>query len=143
MTKLRDVLQAKGGSIISIAPFISVYDALLKMVEKDIGALLVLDNEGKLLGLFTERDYSRKVVLKGKSSKETLVREIMVDNPVTISLEESIPMCVKTMTDNAVRYLPVMSGENLTGLISLGDVLRHTNAEQGDRIKSLEDYITN
>ncbi len=142
MEKLRDVLQSKGGSIISVEPSTTVYNALLEMVEKDIGALLVLDKDGMLIGLMTERDYSRKVVIKGKSSKETLVKEIMIDHPVTVSIEDSIQKCLRIMTDKSIRYLPVMDGERLAGLISSGDVLRYTNEEQGQQIKSLEDYIT-
>ncbi|MBI1767231.1 MAG: CBS domain-containing protein [Bacteroidetes bacterium] len=142
MEKIRDVLKSKGGSLISIEPSDTVYNALVLMVEKNIGALLVLDRDGNLAGLITERNYARKVVLKGKSSKDTLVKEIMIEHPVTASIEDDVQRCMKIMTDKFIRYLPVMDGEKLVGLISMGDVIKYISKEQELTIETLEHYIT-
>ncbi len=141
MKKVKDVMQSKGGTVATIGSSATVYNALMLMVENDVGALLVLDINHKLVGLITERDYSRKVVLKGKSSKETLVKEIMSEHPATVSLEDKIENCRKIMTEQSIHYLPIVDGDKLMGLISAGDILRHLNNEQGEIIKSLENYI--
>jgi CBS domain-containing protein len=141
MGKVRDILQIKGTSTFSVQPAITVYQALELMVEKNIGALLVSD-QGKFVGIFTERDYARKVILKGKTSKETLIGEIMTENPVTVTPDDSIDDCMKLMTSKFIRYIPVMQQGNLMGVISIGDVVKYIIEEQKYIIEDLEHYIT-
>jgi CBS domain-containing protein len=111
------------------------------MVQKNIGALLV-SNQGKFVGIFTERDYARKVILKGKTSKETTIQEIMSENPVTVTPDDSIDDCMKIMTTQFIRYLPALQDGNLVGMISIGDVVKYIIEEQRYIIEDLEHYIT-
>jgi CBS domain-containing protein len=141
MGKVRDILQIKGNNVFSVQPAITVYQALELMVEKNIGALLVSD-QGKFVGIFTERDYARKVILKGKTSKETLIGEIMTENPVTVTPDTTIDDCMKLMTEKFIRYIPVIENENLKGVISIGDVVKYIIEEQRYIIEDLEHYIT-
>jgi CBS domain-containing protein len=141
MGKVRDILKIKGNSIFSVKPAITVYEALEVMVEKNIGALLVSDN-GKFVGVFTERDYARKVILKGKTSKETTIREIMTENPVTVTPDASIDDCMKLMSTKGLRYIPVVANGDLVGMISIGDVVKFIIDEQRYIIEDLENYIT-
>ena len=114
--KVSDILQKKGGSIISVTGNTSVLDALKVMSEKNIGALPVIDDE-KLTGIFSERDYARKVILKGKSSADTLIKEIMTENPFTIKPEDSIETCMGMMSNKHIRHLPVVNEGTVTGMI--------------------------
>ena len=141
MGKVRDILRTKGQSVFLVQPAITVYEALELMVHKNIGALLVSD-QGKFVGIFTERDYARKVILKGKTSKETLISEIMTENPVTVKPDDSIDDCMKLMTEKFIRYIPVLENGNLIGVISIGDVVKYIIAEQKYIIEDLEQYIT-
>jgi CBS domain-containing protein len=141
MGKVRDILQIKGNTTFSVQPAITVYQALELMVQKNIGALLVSD-QGKFVGIFTERDYARKVILKGKTSKETLIGEIMTENPVTVTPDDSIDNCMQLMTAKFIRYIPVMQSGNLLGIISIGDVVKYIIEEQKYIIEDLEHYIT-
>jgi CBS domain-containing protein len=141
MGKVRNIIQTKGNAVFSIPSSTTVYNALELMLEKSIGALLVVDN-GKFVGIFTERDYARKLILKGKSSKETLIREVMTERPITVALDTSIEDCMKIMSDKKIRHLPVVENENLTGLISVGDVVKFIIEEQKFIIENLEQYIT-
>jgi len=140
MGKVRDIIQAKGNTIYSVPSDVTVYQALELMFEKNIGALIVLDN-GKFRGIFTERHYARKIVLRGKSSRETLVREIMTERPVTVTYETSIEDCMKIMASKKIRHLPVLENEEVVGLVSMGDVVRYIIEEQKFIIESLEQYI--
>jgi CBS domain-containing protein len=142
MGKVRDILKTKGTSIFSVKPTITVYDTLKLMVEKNIGAVLVCNEQGKFVGIFTERDYARKVVLKGKTSKETLIQEIMTENPITVKPDDSIDECMKIMSVKFIRHLPVMDNSQLVGMISIGDVVRYIIEEQKFIIEDLEHYIT-
>ena len=142
MGKVRNILQAKGTAIFSVEPNITVYKAIELMSEKNISSLLITNIEGKLLGIFTERDYARKLILKGKSSKDTLIKELMTQNPVTVCSDSSIEDCMKLMTNKAVRHLPVMDNNNLSGMISMSDVVRFVIEEQKGIIEDLEQYIT-
>jgi CBS domain-containing protein len=118
-----------------------VYDALEALEEKNLGALVVVEN-GKLIGVFTERDYARKVILKGRSSKETLVRHIMSSRPVFVTPDTTIEECMQMMTDRFIRHLPVLnSEEDLIGLISIGDVVKYIIYEKDFIIEHLEMYI--
>lgn len=141
MGKVRNIIQAKGNAVFSVNSGITVYNALELMFEKSIGALLIVD-DGKIKGIFTERDYARKLILKGKSSKDTLIREVMTQNPTTVTMETSIEDCMVLMSDKKFRHLPVLENDQLVGLISIGDVVKFVIEEQKFIIKSLEQYIT-
>ena len=141
MGKVRNILAGKGNAVFSVAPSATVYNALELMHEKNVGALLVLD-EAKFVGIFTERDYARKVILRGKSSRETQIREIMSEHPPTVTPDTTIEDCMKLMTSRYIRHLPVMDGGQLAGLISIGDVVKYIIDEQKFIIENLEHYIT-
>jgi CBS domain-containing protein len=141
MGNIRNILEKKGNSIFSVKPTSTVFHALEVMLENNIGALLVMDNE-KFVGIFTERDYARKVILKGKSSKEAMVQEIMSEHPVTASPDTTIDECMNLMTSRFIRHLPVFDGGKLVGLVSIGDVVRYIIDEQKSIIEDLEHYIT-
>lgn len=140
MKTLRQLLQAKGTEVFSVAPGARVFDALKLMADKNIGALVVLDG-GRLAGILTERDYARKVILHGKSSHDIPVREIMTEKVVTVHPGQTIEDCMALMTEKRVRHLPVMDGERLIGLLSIGDLVKEVIAEQEQTIKQLESYI--
>ncbi|MFQ5823360.1 MAG: CBS domain-containing protein [bacterium] len=135
------LLQAKGHEVWSVTPDTSIYDALKLMADKNVGALLVLEAD-KLIGIFSERDYARKVILKGKASKDTPVKEIMSTKVLYIRPEQSIDDCMALMTDKRIRHLPVLDDDQLVGLISIGDVVKAIISEQEFMIKQLENYIT-
>jgi CBS domain-containing protein len=141
MISVSQCLQNKGQEIWSVRSDRSVYEALELMAEKDIGALLVVD-DGKLVGIFSERDYARKVILQGKSSRETLVREIMTPRVVYVHPQQTIEECMALMTEKHIRHLPVLDGERLVGVISIGDVVKAIISEQKFVIEQLEHYIT-
>jgi CBS domain-containing protein len=141
MTTVRSVLHAKGSSIWSIAPEAVVFDALKMMAEKNIGALLVM-HKGKVVGIFSERDYARKLALKGESSHKTVVKNVMTSGVLSVHPEQSIDECMALMTDKHIRHLPVLENENCIGLISIGDVVKAIISEHEYTIKQLENYIT-
>lgn len=140
MDKVEDILKAKSSDAFSVSPKTTVYEALELMVAKNVGALLVTEN-GKFSGIFTERDYARKVILQGKSSKETLVSDIMTKHPITVSSNEAIANCMWIMTNKFTRYLPVLNNDELVGVISIGDVVKYIIDEQKFIIENLEHYI--
>lgn len=140
MGNVRNILKAKNKALITIYPHNTVYEALELMVTNNIGALLVTD-EGKLAGIFTERDYARRVILKGKASKETLIGEIMTKKLITISQENTLEDCMQLMTNNFIRHLPVVENGELMGIISIGDVVKYIIDEQKFIIENLEHYI--
>jgi len=117
-----------------------VYDALELLEEKNLGSLVVVEN-GILVGIFTERDYARKVILKGRSSQETTVRDIMTDRPIYVSPDASIDMCMQIMTDKFIRHLPVVANGELVGVISIGDLVKNIISEKDYIIQTLEHYI--
>ncbi len=141
MGSVNSILRAKANAIFSITPDTIVYEALELMVEKNVSALVVMENE-KLAGIFTERDYARKVILVGKASKETRIEEIMTDDPITVSPESTIDDCMRLMTNKFIRHLPVVSGDKLIGIISIGDVVKHIIEDQKFIIENMEHYIT-
>lgn len=141
MHTVSQLLDAKGQEVWSVAPDTTVYDALVLMAEKNCGALIVLE-EGKLVGIFSERDYARKIILKGKASKDTAVSEIMSTQIVFVRLEHSINECMALMTAKRIRHLPVLTGDKVVGMISIGDVVKAIISEQEFTIKQLEVYIT-
>ena len=141
MITARDILSRKGNQVHFTPPDSTVYDALALMAEKNVGALMVIE-AGKLVGVFSERDYARKVVLKGKFTREATVREVMSPNPLVIRPEEEITACMRIMTNRQIRHLPVMEGDVLAGVISIGDVVKSIIEDQKDSIQNLERYIT-
>ncbi len=141
MTTVRQILQTKGNDLWSVDPDTLVYDALQLMADKNVGALLVL-RSSRLLGIFSERDYARRIILKGKHSKETFVREVMTENPICVSPAQTIEECMNLMTANHIRHLPVLEKETLLGVISIGDVVKEIILEQQGTINDLENYIT-
>jgi CBS domain-containing protein len=138
---IREVLGTKGREICAVEPETSVYDALEMMAENDIGALLVMD-EGRLLGVMSERDYARKVILLGKTSKETLVEEIMHPPEPTACQTTTVSEAMRLMTDARVRHLPVLDGNRVTGVVSIGDLVNHVISAQQGTIQALEAYVS-
>ena len=141
MKSISQLLHAKGREVWSVTPDTSVYDALKLMADKNVGALLVLE-ANRLVGIFSERDYARKVILKGKASKDTPVKEIMSPDVLFVRPENSIEECMALMTDKRFRHLPVLEGNQVVGVISIGDVVKTIISEQEFTISQLENYIT-
>lgn len=139
--KVTEILQLKENRIYSVTGDISVFDALKIMGEKNIGALLVIEDE-KLKGIISERDYARKVVLKGKSSRSTLVKEIMTEKVLTVLPEDNIDKCMELMSGSKVRHLPVMRDEKVLGVISITDVVTAVIESQKQTIEQLHSYIS-
>lgn len=135
------ILERKGSSVWWIAPNAMVYEAIKLMAQRNVGALVVLENNG-LVGIISERDYTRKVILQGKSSKETSVREIMTQELVTAEPNDNIGECMRVMTEKRVRHLPVLEGSKIVGIVSIGDLLKWLISEQDAAIDHLEKYIT-
>ena len=140
MKTVQQMLEGKTHRLLSISPGATVYDALELMAKQDVGALVVLDGE-RLAGIFSERDYARKVILFGKSSKETLVREIMTDKVLCVRPDQTVDQCMALMTDKRVRHLPVLDHKKVIGVISIGDVVKEVISEQQFVIEQLEQYI--
>jgi CBS domain-containing protein len=141
MKTVRQLLQAKGYDIWSVAPDDSVYDALKLMADKNVGAVLVTE-AGNLVGILSERDYARKVILKGRTSRDTPVREIMTEKVVYVRPDQTTEECMALMTDKRVRHLPVVENDQLIGIISIGDVVKAIMSHQEFMIEQLENYIT-
>ncbi len=140
MGAVRNILKAKGNVIYSVSPEITVFKALEIMLEKNISALLIMENLD-LVGIFTEREYARKVILQGKSSKGTKVRDIMSVNINSVTPDSSIDQCMQLMTDKFIRHLPVMDEGKLIGVVSIGDVVKYIIDEQKFIIENMEHYI--
>jgi len=138
---VHNLLQSKKSETISVKPNTSVYDALVLMAEKNIGAVLVTSND-KLVGILSERDYARKIILKGKTSKETKVEEIMTKQVLFVQPEQSVEDCMAIMSDKHIRHLPVLEKGELIGIISIGDVVNAVISEKEFAIKQLENYIS-
>jgi CBS domain-containing protein len=141
MKTVREVLQGKPAGVCSVAPQAMAFEALQLMADKDVGAVVVVQ-KGKPVGMFSERDYARKVILKGKSSKETRVSDLMTKPVLYVRPEQTVADCMALMTDKRVRHLPVMENDKLTGIVSIGDVVKAIIAEQEFTIRELENYIT-
>jgi CBS domain-containing protein len=140
MRTVHDILQIKGSEVFTITPEETVYTALQKMAEKNVGALVVMEND-RVIGLISERDYARKIVLKGKFSKDVPVNEIMTVEMVSVGPEEDIERCMHLMTYERVRHLPVFEKDRLIGLISVGDIVKAIIEHKEEIIHQLENYI--
>jgi CBS domain-containing protein len=138
---ISSLLHHKTSAVWTVSPDSNVFDAIRLMAEKNIGALPVLTAEGRIVGIFTERDYTRKVALLGKSSKETHVREIISREIVTVTPDDSVEDCMRLMTERRVRHLPVVDGSNLVGIISIGDLVNWIISTQDATIEQMERYI--
>jgi CBS domain-containing protein len=140
MKTVRQIIEGKTHKVLSISPDATVYDALKLMAERDVGALVVMDGD-RLVGIFSERDYARKVILHGKASKDTYVREIMTEKVLCVRPEQTMDQCMALMTDKRVRHLPVLDHKHVIGVISIGDVVKEVISEQQFMIEQLEQYI--
>jgi CBS domain-containing protein len=141
MVKVADILKTKGSNVFSVLPNCSVYDALKIMGEKNIGALMVIEND-ELKGIFSERDYARKVVLVNRNSRDTLISEIMTPNVITISPSDTIDHCMERMSEKRIRHLPVAVDGKVTGIISISDVVTAIIQMQKETISHLHEYIS-
>lgn len=141
MTTVRQIIKTKGTDVWSVSSTAMIYEALEIMADKKVGALLVID-EGNVVGIISERDYARKVILTGKSSKETPVSAIMTSKLIVVPPEETVENCMAIMTNKRIRHLPVMVEDNLLGIVSIGDVVKSIITEQGLLIDHLTNYIT-
>jgi CBS domain-containing protein len=135
------LLDAKGRKVWSLGPDATVYEALQLLAKKNVGALVVVEND-RVCGILSERDYARKIILIGRDSRETAVSDIMTSEVRTITEEQPVSQCMSLMTEHHIRHLPVVEGERLVGLISVGDVVKAVMAEQAFLIQQLEQYIT-
>jgi CBS domain-containing protein len=140
MTTVRTLLERKGRAIFSVEPQAAVLDAIRLMAEHHVGALLVMRGAA-LEGIISERDYARKVILRGRSSADTPVRDIMSSPVITVSLETSVQTCMQLVTDRRVRHLPVVDGGRVVGMVSIGDLVKAVIADQQQQIAQLESYI--
>jgi len=140
MKTLKQLLDAKGRDVHTVAPGARVIDALKLMAERSVGALIVMEG-GRIAGVISERDYARKVILHGRSSHELEVRDIMTSKVITVHPGQSVEECMALMTEKRIRHLPVTEGERLIGMISIGDLVKEVIAEQQQTIRQLESYI--
>jgi len=141
MKIVKHLLDTKPSRVISVSENISVLDALKVMTEKNISAVLVMESD-QLRGIFTERDYARKIILQGKASKDTLIKEAMTPNPITISPADNIDFCMELMTERHIRHLPVVANGEVKGMVSIGDVVKFIIEDQKQTISQLESYIS-
>lgn len=140
-TKISEILALKGGTVWHISPNATVFDAVQMMAEKNVGALAVVEN-GRLVGMVSERDYTRKVILHGKASKTTPVREILSDQVISVTPDHTIEACLRLMTEHRIRHLPVLVNNQLAGIISIGDLVNWIISAQRTQIEQLQTYIT-
>lgn len=141
MRRVKRILEAKGREVWSIEPTASVYDAIHLLAEKEIGALLVMDGK-QLVGIFSERDYARQIILKDRSSEDTKVEDIMTQEVVQIQPNDEIADCMTLMTEKRIRHLPVMENDEVIGVISIGDLVMAVIDQQQSTINDLEKYIS-
>ena len=142
MKLVKHLLDAKGRQVISISPDASVFDAIKLMADKAIGSLVVLEEDARLAGIVTERDYARKVIIKGRSSRDTRVADIMSTGVITAAADHTVNECMETMTEKKVRHLPVVEDGTVIAMISIGDLVQAIIADQQEEIEQLEHYIS-
>lgn len=140
MRTVRQLLEAKAPEIFAIGPDVPVIDAIRLMAEKSIGAVLVMQG-GRLVGILSERDYARKIVLEGRSSKDTPVRDIMTREVIGVRLGDSVDHCMQLVTDKRIRHLPIMEGDSVVGVISIGDLVKAVIEDQQMELDQLQRYI--
>jgi len=140
MKTVQQIIASKSAEIYAVTSTTSVFDALTMMMNKNISALLIIDNE-ELTGIFTERDYARKVILQGKSSKSALIHEVMTPDPITIMASDSIDYCMTLMTNRHIRHLPVVEAKKIIAMVSIGDIVKFIIEDQKQIISQLESYI--
>jgi CBS domain-containing protein len=140
--RIGSVLNFKGHRLWSVSPGATVFEAIELMSEREIGALPVIDERGRLAGMLSERDYARKIILQGRSSKDTAVREIMTAPALTVTPEASVEHCMRLMTEHRVRHLPVIDGESVIGIVSIGDLVNWIISAHEESIEQLKSYIT-
>jgi CBS domain-containing protein len=138
---INEILEHKGNAVWTVSPDNTVFEAIQLMSEKNVGALLVTER-GRLIGIVSERDYTRKVALKGKTSKDLRVREIISGEVVSVTPQHTVEECLRSMTENRVRHLPVLDGETLVGVVSIGDLVNWIISAQSTTILQLETYIS-
>jgi CBS domain-containing protein len=141
MKLVKHLLDSKGRHIISVAPGTSVFEAIKIMADKTVGSLLVMEDE-EVRGIITERDYARKVIIKGRSSESTMVSEIMSTDVMTTSSSQSVNSCMELMTEKRIRHLPVVEDNRVIGMISIGDLVQAIISDQQEEIQQLEHYIS-
>ena len=142
MKLVKHVLDTKGRHVVSISPDDTVFDAIKLMADRAIGSLVVMDPRQNLVGIVTERDYARKVIIKGRSSRETKVSEIMTTKVLTATSNHTVNSCMEVMTEKRIRHLPVVEDERVIALVSIGDLVQAIIADQQEEIQHLEQYIT-
>jgi CBS domain-containing protein len=141
VNRVKEILDEKGHDVLQIAADASVFDAVKQMVEVGVGSLLVIE-DGEIVGIFTERDYLRRMTLEGRDDKDTAVRDVMSSPLVVVTPETAIDECMAMMTDRRIRHLPVVEGGDVVGIVSIGDVVKFKSKQQSFEIKYLTDYIT-
>lgn len=141
MQQVKHLLEGKGKAVYAVAPDASVYEAIQQMAEKNVGALVVIRGS-ELVGIVSERDYARKVILKDRSSRETPVAEIMTASVITVAGDATVDECMRLCTDGRLRHLPVLDGDRIVGVVSIGDLVKAVISEQKATINQLESYIT-
>ena len=141
MKLVKHLLDTKGSEVISIAPAASVFDAIKLMADRAVGSLLVMDGE-KIIGIVTERDYARKVILLGRSSETTKVEQVMSTEVITATAEQTVRQCMTLMTEKRIRHLPVVADDKVIGMISIGDLVQAIISDQQHEIEQLEQYIS-
>jgi CBS domain-containing protein len=142
MKLVKHLLDAKGRKVVSIAPDASVFDAIKLMADESIGSLVVMDAQDKLVGIVTERDYARKVIVKGRSSHDTSVAEIMTADVMTAGSDHTVKSCMELMTEKKLRHLPVVENDKVIAMVSIGDLVQAIIADQQEEIEHLEHYIS-
>jgi CBS domain-containing protein len=140
MENIAAILARKGGTIWSVTPGTTVFEAISMMADRDIGSALVVSGEA-LVGILSERDYARKIILQGRASKDTLVGEVMTPDPITVSPENTVEECMRVMTEHRIRHLPVVGEGSLKGIVSIGDLVNSIISTQAQTIEHLHTYI--